>query len=50
MSFVFNVQTVSTMRHCYCSSLSGPGIVGCENKVNERVKRTTFVPGTKKKE
>jgi hypothetical protein len=48
--FIFNLQTVSTARHRCRSSLSRPDIVGCGRKVVERVKKTTSVLETKKKE
>jgi hypothetical protein len=47
---IFNLQTVSTARHRCRSSLSRPDIVGCGWEVAERVKKTTSVPKTKKKE
>jgi hypothetical protein len=47
---IFNLQTVSTVR-CHCrSSLSRPDVVGCGREVAERIKKTTSVPKTKKKE
>jgi hypothetical protein len=47
--FISNLQTVSmACRHCR-SSLSSPDIVGCEQEVAERVKKTTSAPETKKK-
>jgi hypothetical protein len=48
--FIFNLQTVSTARRRCRSSLSRPDIVGCGQEVAERVKKTTSVPETKKKE
>jgi hypothetical protein len=48
--FIFNLQTVSTMRRCCRSSQSRPDVVGCGRGVTERVKKTTSVPKTKKKE
>jgi hypothetical protein len=48
--FIFNFQTVSTVRRCYRSSLSRPDVVGCGREVAKRVKKTTYVPKTKKKE
>jgi hypothetical protein len=50
MPFVFNLKTVSTARRRCRSSLSRPDIVGCVWEVVERVKKTTSVPETKKKE
>jgi hypothetical protein len=41
---------VSTARHRCRSSLSRPDVVGCGQEVAERVKKTTSVPETKKKE
>jgi hypothetical protein len=41
---------VSTVRRCCGSSLSRPDIVGCGREVDERVKKNTFGPETKKKE
>jgi hypothetical protein len=48
--FIFNLQTVSTARRRCRSSLSRPDVVGCGREVAERVKETTSVPETKKKE
>jgi hypothetical protein len=48
--FIFNLQTVSTARRHCRSSLSWPDVVGCGREVAERVKKTTSVPKTKKKE
>jgi hypothetical protein len=48
--FIFNLQTVSTARHRCRSSLCRPNVVGCRWEVAERVKKTTSVPETKKKE
>jgi hypothetical protein len=48
--FIFNLQTVSTVRHRCRSSLSRLDVVGCRQEVTERVKKTTSVPETKKKE
>jgi hypothetical protein len=48
--FIFNLQTVSMARHHCRSSLSRPDVVGCGRDVAERVKKTTSVPKTKKKE
>jgi hypothetical protein len=50
MPFVFNLQIVLTTGHRCCSSLSGLNFISCGQKVAEWVKKTTFVPGTKKKE
>ena len=50
MPFVFNLQTVSTTRRRYHSSLSRLDVVDCGREVAERVKKTTSVPETKKKE
>jgi hypothetical protein len=48
--FIFNLQIVS-MARCHCrSSLSPPDVVGCGWKVAERIKKTTYVRKTKKKE
>jgi hypothetical protein len=41
---------VSTAPRRYRSSLSRPNVVGCGWEVAERVKKTTSVPKTKKKE
>jgi hypothetical protein len=46
--FIFNLQTVWTARRR--SFLSRPDVVGCRREVAERVKKTTSVPKTKKKE
>jgi hypothetical protein len=48
--FIFNLQTVSTMCRRCRSSLSRSDVVGCGWEVAERVKKTTSVPKTKKKE
>jgi hypothetical protein len=48
--FIFSLQTVSTARRRRRSSLSRSDVVGCGWKVVERVKKTTPVPKTKKKE
>jgi hypothetical protein len=48
--FIFNLQTVSTLRRRCRSSLSRPAIVGCGREGAERVMKTTSVPETKKKE
>jgi hypothetical protein len=48
MPFIFNFQTVSTVRHRCQSSLRWPGVVGCRWKVAELVKKTTSVPEMKK--
>jgi hypothetical protein len=48
--FIFNLQTVSTVRRRCRSSLSRPDIVGCGREVVERVKKTTSVPKMNKKE
>jgi hypothetical protein len=48
--FIFNLQTVSTARRCCHCSLSRPDVVGCGREVAERIKKTTSVPDTKKKE
>jgi hypothetical protein len=48
--FIFNLQTVSMARRCCRSSLSQPDVVGCGREVAERIKKTTSVPDTKKKE
>jgi hypothetical protein len=48
--FIFNLQTVSTARRRCRSSLSRPDVVCCGREVIERVKKTTFVLKTKKKE
>jgi hypothetical protein len=47
--FIFNLQTVSTVRRRCRSSLSQPDVVGCGREVVEQVKKTTSVPETKKK-
>jgi hypothetical protein len=47
--FIFNLQTVSTARRRCRSSLNRPDVDGCGREVAERVKKTTFVPETKKK-
>jgi hypothetical protein len=47
---IFNLRTVSTARRRCRSSLSRPDVVGCGREVAERVKKTTSVPKTKKKE
>jgi hypothetical protein len=49
-TFIFNLQTVSTTRRRCRSSLSRPDVVGCGREVIERVKKTTSVLKTKKKE
>jgi hypothetical protein len=46
--FIFNLHTVSMARRR--SSLSRHDVVGCGQEVAERVKKTTSVPETKKKE
>jgi hypothetical protein len=48
--FIFNLQTVSTAHRCCRSSLSQPDVVGCGREVTGRIKKTTSVPDTKKKE
>jgi hypothetical protein len=48
--FIFNLQTESTARRRYCSSLSRPDVVGCGREVAKWVKKTTSVPEMKKKE
>jgi hypothetical protein len=48
--FIFNLQTVSTACRCCRSSLSRPDDVGCRQEVIERVKNTTSILKTKKKE
>jgi hypothetical protein len=48
--FIFNLQTVSTARRRCRSSLTRPDVVGCGREVVERVKKTTSVPKTKKKD
>jgi hypothetical protein len=47
--FIFNLQTVWTVRRRCRSSLSRPDVVGCGWEAVERVKKTTSVPKTKKK-
>jgi hypothetical protein len=48
--FIFNLRTVS-MAHRRCrSSLRRPDVIGSGQEVTERVKKTIFVPETKKKE
>jgi hypothetical protein len=48
--FIFNLQIVLTVhRRCH-SSLSQPDVVGCGWEVAKRVKKTTSVQKTKKKE
>jgi hypothetical protein len=47
---IFNLQTVSTARRRCRSSLSRSDVVGCGREVAERIKKTTSVPKTKKKE
>jgi hypothetical protein len=50
MPFVFNLQTVLTVS-CRCRFfLSRLDVVGCEREVAERIKNTTSVPETRKKE
>jgi hypothetical protein len=48
--FIFNLQTVSTARRRCRSFLSRPDVIDCGREVAERVKKTTFVPKTKKEE
>jgi hypothetical protein len=48
--FIFNLQTVSTVRRRCRSSLIQPDVVGCGREVVEQVKKTTSVLETKKKE
>jgi hypothetical protein len=48
--FNFNHQTVSMARRHCLSTLSRPDVVGYRRKVAKRVKKTTSVPETKKKE
>jgi hypothetical protein len=48
--FIFNLQTMSTARRRCRSSLRRPDIVGCGREVAERVKKTTCILKTKKKE
>jgi hypothetical protein len=48
--FMFNLQTVLIVRRRCHSSLSWTDVVGCGRKVAERVKKTTSVLETKKKE
>jgi hypothetical protein len=48
--FIFNLQTVSTARRRCRSSLSRLDVVGCGREVVERVKKTTSVQKTKKKD
>jgi hypothetical protein len=48
--FIFNLQAVLTACRRCRSSLSRPDVVGCGWEVAERVKKTTSVPKTKKKE
>jgi hypothetical protein len=47
---IFNLQTMLTSRRCCCSSLSRPDVVGYGREVAERIKKTTSVLKTKKKE
>jgi hypothetical protein len=47
---IFNLQTVSTVRRRCRSSPSRPDVVGGGWEVVERVKKTTSIPETKKKE
>jgi hypothetical protein len=44
--FIFNLQTMSTVRRRCRSSLGRPNIVGCGREVAERIKKTTSVPKT----
>jgi hypothetical protein len=48
--FILNLQTVSMARRCCSSSLSRPDVLDYRREVAERVKKTTSVPETKKKE
>jgi hypothetical protein len=48
--FIFNLQTMSTARRRFRSFPSRPYVDGCGREVAERVKKTTSVPKTKKKE
>lgn len=48
--FIFNLQTVSTARRHCRSFRSRPDVFGCGQEDVERVKKTTSVPETKKKE
>jgi hypothetical protein len=48
--FIFNLQTVAMARRRCRSSLSRHDVVDCGREVPERVKKTTSVPETKKKE
>jgi hypothetical protein len=50
MPFVFYLQTVSTACHRCLSSLSRADVVGCRQEVTERIKKTTTILKTKKKE
>jgi hypothetical protein len=49
-SFIFNLQTVLTARRRCRSSLSRLDVVGYRREVAERVKKTTSILETKKKE
>jgi ppGpp synthetase/RelA/SpoT-type nucleotidyltranferase len=48
--FIFNLQTVSTARRRCRSSLSRFDVVDCRREVAERVKKTTSILKTKKKD
>ena len=48
MPFIFNLQTVSTARRRWRSSVSRPDVVGCGREVAEWVNKTTSVLETKK--
>ena len=50
MSFVFNLQNMSTARRRCRSYQSRPDVVGCGREVAEQVKKTTSVPEPKKKD
>jgi hypothetical protein len=46
----YNLPTVSMARRHCCSSLSQLDVVRCGQEVAERVKKSTSIPETKKKE
>jgi hypothetical protein len=48
--FIFNLQTVSSVRRRCRSSLSQLDVVGCRWEITERVKKTTSITEMKKEE
>jgi hypothetical protein len=50
MSFIINLQTISTAHRRCRSSQSQPDVVGCGQKVAKRAQKATSVLETKKKD